>query len=68
MFANVHELKQYGWWGWIYGGADPGSLPFDNLVNNATMDDNGAQRSVATGSDRSKGWDTQIIWSAKRST
>ncbi|MBI2498484.1 MAG: TonB-dependent receptor, partial [Opitutae bacterium] len=39
-----------------------GSLPFDNLVNNATMDDNGAQKSVATGSDRSKGWDTQIIW------
>jgi hypothetical protein len=63
VFENVHELKQYGWWGWIYGGADPGALPFDNLVNNATMDNNGAQRSVATGSDRSKGWDTQIIWS-----
>lgn len=63
VFANVHALKQYGWWGWIYGGADPGSLPFDNLVNNATMDDNGAQRSVATGSDRSEGWDAQIFWS-----
>lgn len=61
VFANVNALKQYGWWGWIYGGADPGSLPFDNLVNNATMDDNGDQRSVATGTDRSKGWDTQII-------
>ncbi|ACB74571.1 TonB-dependent siderophore receptor [Opitutus terrae] len=63
VFANVHAQKQYGWWGWIYGGADPGSLPFDNLVNNATMDDNGAQRAVATGTDQSKGWDTQIIWS-----
>jgi iron complex outermembrane recepter protein len=63
IFNNVHARKQYGWWGWIYGGADPGSLPFDNLVNNATMDDNGAQKSVATGSDRAKGWDTQIIWS-----
>jgi len=61
IFSNVHALKQYGWWGWIYGGADPGSLPFDNLVNNATMDDNGAQRSVATGSDRAKGWDAQVI-------
>lgn len=63
VFAAVHDQNQYGWWGWIYGGADPGSLPFDNLVNNATMDDNGAQNSVATGSDRSSGWDTQIIWS-----
>ena len=63
VFANVAELNQYGWWGWIYTGADPGSLPYDNLVNNATMDDNGAQRSVATGSDRSKGWDTQLLFS-----
>jgi iron complex outermembrane receptor protein len=63
IFANVVANNQYGWWGWIYGGADPGSLPFDNLVNNATMDNNGAQRSVATGTDQSKGWDTQIIWS-----
>lgn len=63
IFANVHALKQYGWWGWIYGGADPGSLPFDNLVNNATMDNNGAQKSVATGTDRSKGWDAQVFWS-----
>lgn len=62
VFENVHELKQYGWWGWIYNGADPGSLPFDNLVNNATMDNNGAQRSVATGSDRSEGWDTQLLF------
>jgi outer membrane receptor protein involved in Fe transport len=62
VFANVAKLNQYGWWGWIYGGADPGSLPFDNLVNNATMDDNGAQRSVATGSDRAKGWDTQLLF------
>jgi outer membrane receptor protein involved in Fe transport len=61
IFSNVYAQKQFGWWGWIYGGADPGSLPFDNLVNNATMDDNGAQKSVATGSDRSRGWDTQIL-------
>ncbi|MDP1580348.1 MAG: TonB-dependent receptor plug domain-containing protein [Candidatus Didemnitutus sp.] len=63
VFSNARALNQQGWWGWIYGGADPGSLPFDNLVNNATMDNNGAQKSVATGSDRSSGWDTQIIWS-----
>ncbi|PTY00101.1 TonB-dependent receptor plug domain-containing protein [Opitutus sp. ER46] len=62
VFQNVYALKQFGWWGWIYTGADPGSLPFDNLVNNATMDDNGDQRSVATGSDRSRGWDTQILF------
>ncbi|HVU31969.1 MAG TPA: TonB-dependent receptor plug domain-containing protein [Opitutaceae bacterium] len=61
VFANVYAQKQFGWWGWLYGGADPGSLPFDNLVNNATMDDNGAQKSVATGTDRSRGWDTQIL-------
>ena len=61
IFANVAKEKQYGWWGWIYNGADPGSLPFDNLVNNATMDDNGAQHSVATGSDRSSGWDGQLL-------
>jgi hypothetical protein len=62
VFSNVAKENQYGWWGWIYGGADPGSLPFDNLVNNATMDDNGAQNSVATGSDRSSGWDTQLLF------
>jgi hypothetical protein len=62
VFANVAKENQYGWWGWIYGGADPGSLPFDNLVNNATMDDNGAQKSVATGTDRSTGWDTQLLF------
>jgi iron complex outermembrane recepter protein len=62
LFANVAALNQYGWWGWLYGGADP-SQQFDSLVNNATMDDNGQQKSVATGTDRSRGWDTQIIWS-----
>lgn len=62
IFANVAKNNQYGWWGWIYAGADPGSLPFDELVNNATMDDNGAQKSVATGSDRSSGWDTQLLF------
>ena len=61
VFSNVAKDNQYGWWGWIYNGADPGSLPFDNLVNNATMDDNGAQKSVATGSDRSSGWDGQLL-------
>jgi iron complex outermembrane receptor protein len=61
IFSNVYAQKQFGWWGWLYGGADPGSLPFDNLVNNATMDDNGAQKSVATGTDKSSGWDTQIL-------
>lgn len=62
VFANVYTQKQFGWWGWIYTGADPGSLPFDNLVNNATMDDNGAQKSVATGTDRSRGWDAQVLF------
>lgn len=62
VFANVYAKKQFGWWGWLYSGADPGSLPFDNLVNNATMDDNGAQKSVATGSDRSRGWDGQVLF------
>lgn len=60
VFSNAAK-NNYDWWGWLYNGSDPGSLPFDNLVNNATMDDNGAQKSVATGSDRSSGWDTQII-------
>ncbi len=61
IFANAVK-NNYDWWGWLYNGSDPGSLPFDNLVNNATMDDNGAQHSVATGSDRSSGWDTQLIF------
>lgn len=61
IFSNAAK-NNYDWWGWLYSGSDPGSLPFDNLVNNATMDDNGAQKSVATGSDRSSGWDTQIIY------
>ena len=60
IFANAVK-NNYAWWGWLYGGSDPGSLPFDNLVNNSTMDDNGAQKSVATGSDRASGWDTQIL-------
>lgn len=49
------------WYGWLWDGSDPGSKPFDPETNNATMDDNGAQTRVATGSDRSKGWDTQIL-------
>ncbi len=61
IFANAAK-NNYDWWGWLYSGSDPGSLPFDNLVNNATMDDNGAQKSVATGSDRSSGWDTQLLF------
>lgn len=61
IFANAAK-NNYDWWGWLYNGSDPGSLPFDNLVNNATMDDNGAQHSVATGSDRSSGWDTQLLF------
>ncbi len=61
VFANAAK-NNYDWWGWLYNGSDPGSLPFDNLVNNATMDDNGAQKSVATGSDRSSGWDTQLLF------
>lgn len=61
IFANAAK-NNYDWWGWLYNGSDPGSLPFDNLVNNATMDDNGDQRSVATGSDRSSGWDTQLLF------
>jgi iron complex outermembrane recepter protein len=61
IFSNAIK-NNYDWWGWLYNGSDPGSLPFDNLVNNATMDDNGAQNSVATGSDRSSGWDTQLIF------
>jgi outer membrane receptor protein involved in Fe transport len=61
IFANA-EKNNYDWWGWLYSGSDPGSLPFDNLVNNATMDGNGAQESVATGSDRSSGWDTQLLF------
>jgi outer membrane receptor protein involved in Fe transport len=61
IFANAAK-NNYDWWGWLYSGSDPGSLPFDNLVNNATMDDNGAQHSVATGSDRSSGWDTQLLF------
>lgn len=61
VFANAAK-NNYDWWGWLYSGSDPGSLPFDNLVNNATMDDNGAQKSVATGSDRAKGWDTQLLF------
>lgn len=60
-FADAKTTNSWG--GWIWDGADPGSLPFDSEVNNATMDNNGAQRSVAVGSDRASGWDTQILYS-----
>ncbi|HVZ64784.1 MAG TPA: TonB-dependent receptor plug domain-containing protein [Lacunisphaera sp.] len=62
IFANVLAQKQTGWWGWIYS--------FDNLTNNATTDYNGAAppgptggQSVPLGSDRSTGWDAQVLLS-----
>jgi iron complex outermembrane receptor protein len=57
------SAKSGDWYGWLWDGSDPGSKPFDPETNNATMDDNGAQTRVATGNDRSKGWDTQILLS-----
>ncbi|MBI2517846.1 MAG: TonB-dependent receptor plug domain-containing protein [Opitutae bacterium] len=60
VFANAVALKQTGWWGWIYS--------FDNLTNEATSDYNGGAppgptggQSVPLGSDRSSGWDAQIL-------
>lgn len=57
------SAKTGDWYGWLWDGSDPGSKPFDPETNNATMDDNGAQTRVATGNDRSRGWDTQILLS-----
>lgn len=51
------------WYGWLWDGSDPGSKPFDPETNNATMDNNGAQTRVATGSDRSEGWEGQVLLS-----
>ncbi|MBI2511953.1 MAG: TonB-dependent receptor plug domain-containing protein [Opitutae bacterium] len=62
IFSNVLAQKQTGWWGWIYS--------FDNLTNEATADYNGGGppgptggRSVPLGSDRSEGWDAQVLLS-----
>ncbi|MBX3737327.1 MAG: TonB-dependent receptor plug domain-containing protein [Candidatus Didemnitutus sp.] len=62
VFANAISTNSTGWWGWIYN--------FDNLTNNATVDYNGASppgptggRSVPLGSDRSEGWDAQVLLS-----
>jgi outer membrane receptor protein involved in Fe transport len=61
-FAKAYELKAFDYFGWFYDGADPGAMPFDNLVNNATMDDNGAGYSAATGTDEAYGWDGQLLF------
>lgn len=60
VFANAVATKSTGWWGWIYG--------MDNLTNTATADYNGASppgptggQSVPLGSDRSSGWDAQVL-------
>jgi len=62
IFANAVSTHSTGWWGWIYG--------MDSLTNIATADYNGAAppgptggQSVPLGSDRSSGWDTQILLS-----
>ena len=62
IFTNVLKEKATGWWGWIYN--------MDNLTNEATQDYNGGSppgptggQSVPTGSDRSSGWDAQILLS-----
>ena len=62
VFANAVSTHSTGWWGWIYG--------TDNLTNSATSDYNGASppgptggQSVPLGSDRSKGWDAQVMLS-----
>ncbi len=61
VFANAFVTNSLGWFGWIYNQ--------DNLTNNATLDYNGAAppgptggQSVALGSDESKGWDMQVIF------
>ncbi len=62
VFANAIATNSTGWWGWIYG--------MDNLTNTATADYNGASpagptggQSVPLGSDRSEGWDAQVLLS-----
>jgi outer membrane receptor protein involved in Fe transport len=62
IFSNVLKEKQTGWWGWIYS--------FDNLTNETTVDYNGQSppgptggQSVPLGSDRSSGWDAQVLLS-----
>jgi iron complex outermembrane recepter protein len=60
VFANAVATKSTGWWGWIYSS--------DSLTNTATFDYNGASppgptggQSVPLGSDRSSGWDAQML-------
>jgi outer membrane receptor protein involved in Fe transport len=62
VFANAVSTHSTGWWGWIYS--------MDNLTNTATADYNGASppgptngQSVPLGSDRSSGWDAQVLLS-----
>lgn len=62
VFANAYTTNSTGWFGWLYNQ--------DSLTNNATLDYNGGDpagpignTAVALGSDQSKGWDTQIIYS-----
>jgi outer membrane receptor protein involved in Fe transport len=60
IFQQVIAQRGTGWWGWIYS--------MDNLTNIATQDYNGGAppgptggQSVPTGSDRSTGWDAQVL-------
>ena len=60
--AAAYTTNSLGWHGWLYDQ--------DNLTNNATLDYNGGDPAgpigntgVALGSDESKGWDTQFIYS-----
>jgi iron complex outermembrane receptor protein len=62
VFANAIATKSTGWWGWIYS--------MDSLTNIATADYNGGAppgptggQSVPLGSDRSSGWDAQVLLS-----
>lgn len=62
VFANAYTTNSTGWFGWLYNQ--------DSLTNNATLDYNGGDpagpignTAVALGSDQSKGWDTQFIYS-----